>query len=120
MKGWRDVYIGRGDKQLGLAPSYWGNPFRIGRDGDRKEVVTKFQNLVESGELMGKVRGLKGNVLLCHCRDDEECHGDVLVNAYVEKFGINTGQAPADQEIAAAVRQTAVAAARPRSLVLMV
>lgn len=29
------VYIGRGSK--------WGNPFVIGRDGDRAEVITKYE-----------------------------------------------------------------------------
>ncbi len=28
-----DVYIGRGSK--------WGNPFHIGKDGNRKEVIDK-------------------------------------------------------------------------------
>lgn len=29
------VYIGRGSK--------WGNPFRIGRDGDRAAVIAKYE-----------------------------------------------------------------------------
>jgi hypothetical protein len=30
-----DVYIGR--------PSKWGNPFQIGRDGTRDEVIAKYR-----------------------------------------------------------------------------
>ena len=30
-----DVYIGR--------PSKWGNPFEIGKDGTREEVIEKFE-----------------------------------------------------------------------------
>ena len=33
-----DVYIGRGSK--------WGNPFRIGADGDRVEVIRKYNHQV--------------------------------------------------------------------------
>ena len=31
-----DIYIGRGSK--------WGNPFIIGQDGNREEVINKYEN----------------------------------------------------------------------------
>ena len=34
-----DLYIGR--------PSKWGNPFVIGRDGTRDEVILKYAELVQ-------------------------------------------------------------------------
>lgn len=66
-----DVYIGRGSK--------WGNPFFIGKDGTRKEVVAKYERwLVRQPELMGALGELAGKRLVCFCKP-LACHGDVLV-----------------------------------------
>jgi len=66
-----DVYIGR--------PSKWGNPFEIGKDGTRKEVVEKYRKyILENKELMNDLYELEGKVLGCWCKP-AECHGDVLV-----------------------------------------
>lgn len=65
------VYIGR--------PSKWGNPFVIGRDGDRAEVVRKYDELVssDSAKIMEIQRELAGRKLVCFCAP-LPCHGDVL------------------------------------------
>jgi hypothetical protein len=66
-----DVYIGR--------PGPYGNPFRIGRDGTREEVIAKYKALLETDtELQKAVRLLKGKVLGCWCKP-LPCHGDVIV-----------------------------------------
>jgi len=67
------VYIGR--------PSKWGNPFVIGRDGDRHEVIAKYREWVESRpELIGMIKAeLKGQDLICFCAP-LACHGDVLLS----------------------------------------
>ncbi len=68
-----DVYIGR--------PSKWGNPFIIGKDGNRKEVVKKYMNWIINGEgryLLKDLSQLKGKILGCFCKP-KLCHGDVLV-----------------------------------------
>lgn len=65
-----DVFIGR--------PSKWGNPFILGRHGDRKTVIEKFRvHLYESG-LVADVGELKGKNLVCYCKP-LACHGDVLL-----------------------------------------
>lgn len=65
-----DVYIGR--------PSIWGNPFKIGRDGTRRQVIDKYREWVTSQEkLMEDVWKLRGKVLGCWCKP-RACHGDVL------------------------------------------
>lgn len=65
-----DVYIGR--------PSKWGNPFMIGRDGDRAAVVAKFETWVlAQPDLMAAIGELKGKRLACWCAP-ASCHGDVL------------------------------------------
>lgn len=66
-----DVYVGR--------PSKWGNPFEIGRDGTRSEVIAKYRVWVQQQpELMASLGELRGKVLGCWCKP-RACHGDVLV-----------------------------------------
>ena len=65
-----DLYIGR--------PSKWGNPFVIGQDGTREQVVAKYEAwLLTQPELMEALPELKGKVLGCWC-SPRACHGDVL------------------------------------------
>lgn len=65
------VYVGR--------PSKWGNPFVIGKDGNRTEVLEKFRNyLLSSEELMGQIRELRGRDLVCWC-SPSGCHADILL-----------------------------------------
>jgi hypothetical protein len=65
-----DVYIGR--------PSKWGNPFQIGKDGSREEVIDKYiQWLIEQPQLMASLNELRGKVLGCWC-SPQPCHGDIL------------------------------------------
>lgn len=65
-----DVYIGR--------PSIWGNPFAIGRDGTREQVIAKYRDWVQrQPELMAQVHLLRGKRLACWCAP-QACHGDVL------------------------------------------
>jgi hypothetical protein len=74
-----DIYIGR--------PSKWGNPFREGKDGTRKEVIDKYRKYILSNkELMNSLHELEGKVLGCWCKP-KACHGDVLVEL-IEKKGI--------------------------------
>lgn len=65
-----DVYIGR--------PSKWGNPFVIGKDGSREEVIAKYEYWIKTRpELMAALPDLKNKVLGCFCHP-LPCHGDVL------------------------------------------
>lgn len=67
-----DVYVGR--------PSKWGNPFVIGVDGGRDEVIRKFRAYMEQmrPDLVEEARSeLRGRVLGCHCAP-LPCHADVL------------------------------------------
>ena len=66
-----DVYIGRGSK--------WGNPFKIGIDGSRRDVIEKYYKYIKSKpELIASLHELKDKTLGCYCKP-EACHGDVLV-----------------------------------------
>jgi hypothetical protein len=65
-----DVYLGR--------PGKWGNPFEIGKDGTREEVVAKYRAwVVTQPHLMQSLHELKGKTLACWCAP-HACHGHVL------------------------------------------
>jgi hypothetical protein len=64
------VYIGRG--------SPYGNPFKTGVHGTRKEVIEMFERLVLPNL---DVSALRGRDLVCFCKP-KSCHGDsILIKA---------------------------------------
>jgi len=70
-----DVYIGR--------PGPYGNPYELGKDGDRAEVIRKFkvhfyQRLNIDPLWLPEVLKLEGKRLGCFCKP-QACHGDVYV-----------------------------------------
>ena len=69
-----DVNIGR--------PSIYGNPYKIGKDGTRKDVVEKFRQyfykrITWDDEYLNSILLLKGKRLGCFCKPND-CHGDVI------------------------------------------
>lgn len=71
-----DIYIGR--------PSKWGNPFSIGKDGTRQEVIDKYREwILNHDDLLLDILELDGKVLGCWCAP-KACHGDVLVEILEE------------------------------------
>lgn len=70
------VYVGR--------PSKWGNPYAIGRDGDRSDVIRKYEALLarkleKDPEALARLRAeLRGKDLVCWCAP-YACHADVLL-----------------------------------------
>jgi hypothetical protein len=70
------LYIGR--------PSKWGNPFLIGKDGNRKQVINMYRAyIITTPELLNSLHELKGQNLGCWCYP-KLCHGDVLIELYKE------------------------------------
>ena len=75
-----DIYIGR--------PSKWGNPFTIGKDGTREEVILKYIDWLEQQpQLLAQISELKGKTLGCWCHP-KPCHGDITgrVTIKVNRF----------------------------------
>ncbi|HTU90417.1 MAG TPA: DUF4326 domain-containing protein [Gemmataceae bacterium] len=73
-----DVYIGR--------PSKWGNPFVIGKDGTREEVIAKYEAwFIRQPALMAALPELRGKVLGCWCAP-HACHGDILARLADDKW----------------------------------
>jgi len=74
-----DVYIGRGQCPKTGKMGKWGNPYLIGKHGNRQQVIEKYrQYLFSSPDLLRALPELKGKVLACWCAP-EPCHGDVLL-----------------------------------------
>jgi len=79
-----DVYIGRrsvimvGSQREHLVSSPFGNPFHIGHDGTRVEVIEKYRAwLMDRPVLLAMLPELQGKRLGCWCKP-AACHGDVL------------------------------------------
>lgn len=67
------VYVGR--------PTVWGNPFVVGKDGTREEVVRKYRERIENfgpNSFIEIKKQLKGKDLVCWCAP-KACHADVLL-----------------------------------------
>lgn len=75
----RDAYDVRIDRQTA-----WGNPFVLGHDGDRDEVIAKYLQWVTTSSdptatwIRDNVHKLHGKILGCWCAP-HSCHGDVLL-----------------------------------------
>lgn len=81
-----DVYIGR--------PSMFGNPYEIGRDGTRAEVIVAYsiyfdQRINRDPKFREAVEALRDKTLGCFCKP-LACHGDVIVE-YLESKGGSDG-----------------------------
>jgi hypothetical protein len=73
-----DVYIGRAVPRSGMKASVWGNPFVLGKDGTREEVMVKYRAwLMGNAELLARLPELRGKILGCWCAP-LACHGDIL------------------------------------------
>jgi hypothetical protein len=88
MEDEQNVYIGRAGivfidgKRYPRESSVWNNTFKIGKDGDRAQVLEKYKEYIAGRlelepELCEKLSYLKGKTLGCWCAP-ERCHGDIL------------------------------------------
>ncbi len=84
-----NVYIARAGvvfinkKRFPPVSSIFANPYKIGKDGTREEVINKYRThlisqLENDNKLINKLLELKGKILGCWCYPDM-CHGNVLV-----------------------------------------
>lgn len=80
------TYKGKGYVRIDRR-SIFGNPYVIGKDGTREEVIEKYcvyfyERLAIDGWFREKVESLDGKILACWCVP-EKCHGDVIIE-YLE------------------------------------
>jgi len=83
-EAWRplDIYIGRNNR---YGDTSWGNPYKVGRDGDAAQCCRRFADGLRSDEVklrqLGKLRGRR---LRCHCPHGAPCHADSLITIFCE------------------------------------
>lgn len=101
-----DVYVGRAVARKGLEASVWQNPYRIGVDGTREQVLAMFERHMRAllrdtpganpapepwnhrANLVASLIALRGKTLACWCapkdralttEDERVCHGQILL-----------------------------------------
>ena len=78
-----DVYIGRACYRGGwkLPKSKWANPYFIGKDGTRDQVIGNYLDYILSEpELLKDLSELEDKIIACFCSLEECCHGDILIH----------------------------------------
>lgn len=89
MEDKNNIYIGRkgvifiNNKRFPEQSSNFANPFKIGKDGSRDEVIEKYkkyimERLENDKSLVKELLSMKNKNLGCWCHPDK-CHGDVLL-----------------------------------------
>jgi hypothetical protein len=87
------LYVGRQNTRLMLVRSPLANPFVIGREGNRKEVIERYRDWLNHEVLVRRNRTIiealihaRGETLSCWCRHVGEertgknaCHADVIL-----------------------------------------
>ena len=79
------LWIGRAMPERNMAESLWANPFRIGNDRNRQQVIQLFRDHFHKARLDRHLHDLAGKVLVCACRRGQQCHGDVLITEWNRK-----------------------------------
>uniref|UniRef100_A0A6C0AD11 DUF4326 domain-containing protein n=1 Tax=viral metagenome TaxID=1070528 RepID=A0A6C0AD11_9ZZZZ len=90
-----NVYIGRkniviiNNQRWPLKSSPFANPFKVGKDGTREEVIKRYKiyiidKIEKDSNLKKELLDLEGKNLGCWCKP-ESCHGDILIEL-IEKY----------------------------------
>lgn len=101
MNDTNNIYIARAgvvfinDKRFPIQSSKFANPYKIGKDGSREEVIAKYKKYIteklENDDLLiSELLLLKGKNLGCWCYP-EMCHGNILLEL-IDKYSNKTTQ----------------------------
>ena len=112
------MYIGRGVISRGIPRSEWCNTFKV-KDVGRSRAISLFARDFWDGDLVTGLQDLSAKRLVCHCRAEEACHGDVLVDAFKALFpaAYRLGDASATPSAQAMAAAAEACEAAPGSLV---
>ena len=83
------VYIGRTfrTREGRIFPgSKWANPFPLSSCSSLDSCIQKFRAYFLGSGLPQDLLELEGMVLLCHCGEHAQCHGDVIIGEFVSRF----------------------------------
>jgi len=76
------IYIGRGFRYHNVKKSKWSNPFTL-KQYDRAAALSLYKDYLLNGtgqHLLNDLNELQGKKIGCHCKLDETCHGDILID----------------------------------------
>ena len=68
-----------------VRPTRWSKPIRIDETTSRLEAVQGFRRLLVEGRLPITVEDIRREIgepgygVACYCREEEDCHGDVIL-----------------------------------------
>ena len=107
-----DVYIGRGCKERLLMPSFWANRYKVARYGRTRCLALHKREIEEDPQYERRIHELTGKRLLCHCRTNQPCHGDNLIQLYLRVYPDAYDRRVTDRAPTSAERQRGVRARR--------
>ncbi len=84
-----DMYMGRGNKWMGLLHSFWANPFVLKKEEERGSSLGRYEEYVRSKpEMIQRLPELFDNDLTfaCWCTTEQKCHIDILYKLYLEFY----------------------------------
>ena len=84
MKG--DHYIGRGCRQRDLPRGPFCNNYRVGKCGRQAAIELFETHLTTVPQLMDQFWTVSGCRLLCHCRANQACHGDITILHFRSRY----------------------------------
>lgn len=78
-----DIYIGRRCTMGGwlLSDSIWANPFTVKQYGREQCLLMYWEHLRSNLDLQRQLITLRGKTIGCFCELNEQCHGDLLIQA---------------------------------------
>ncbi len=70
----------------------WANPFKVSNGVTRENAIDSFeQYLLSNRELLQLIPNLSGKRLVCHCSESQECHADVIIDAFRAFLAVGGG-----------------------------
>ena len=69
-------------KARGPAASVSAPPWKVPAVGRDTAIANCKEYLAMSGDLQGRLRGLSGKTMVCHCGDLDRCHADTIIEAF--------------------------------------
>lgn len=89
-----DIYVGRGKCPRTGEEGLFGNPFVIGKDGDREDCIRKYEEYIRAEIARDNLVKLAVKCLFtltlgCWC-SPKPCHGDILLKIAEELVNENT------------------------------
>ena len=81
-----DCFFGRGSRQRSLKRSIFCNTHKVSAVGRDRAIEMFKEDLSASPILLSRLWTLSGLRLVCHCVPSQRCHGDILIEKFMELY----------------------------------